>query len=146
MQSAATARGGTLAAVVSRLARDDGGLLPALQWLAYPLTAAGAKTPSRALFADGFLLTEHDLNWFNDEYLDGSDVALTDRRVSPLLAPNLAGLPPAVLITAGFDPLRDEDTEYADALRSAGVAVDVRKMPSLIHAFLNLGSLGVATE
>jgi acetyl esterase len=138
--------GGTLAAVVSRLARDDGGPLPALQWLAYPLTDAGAKTPSRALFANGFLLTDHDLNWFNDEYLGGSDVALTDPRVSPLLAANLAGLPPAVLITAGFDPLRDEDTEYADALRSAGVEVDVRKMPSLIHAFLNLGSLGGATE
>lgn len=137
--------GGTLATVVSQLARDDDGPLPALQWLAYPLTNADAKTCSRALFANGFLLTEHDLTWFGAEYLAGSGVASTDSRVSPMLATNLAGLPPAVLITAGFDPLHDEATEYAHALRSAGVAVDLLEMPSLIHAFLNLGSLGGST-
>jgi acetyl esterase len=136
--------GGTLAAVVSQLARDDGGPLPALQWLVYPLTDAEAKTSSRAQFADGFLLTEHDLKWFGDEYLGGSGVAAADPRVSPMSAVSLTGLSPAVVIAAGFDPLRDEAIEYAHALRSAGVVVDLREMPSLIHAFMNLGQLGGA--
>jgi acetyl esterase len=134
--------GGTLAAVVSQLARDDGGPLPTLQWLVYPETDLDARTHSRDEFADGFLLTAHDTKWFEREYLDGSNVATSDPRVSPLRAKDLSRLPPALVVTAGFDPLRDEGNQYAAAMKSAGVPVELTERPTLIHAFLNLGGLG----
>ena len=68
-------------------------------------------------------------------------IADDDPRVSPLHADNLAGLPPALVFTAGFDPLRDEGDRYAEALRSAGVAVDLRRMSSLVHGFVNFHAL-----
>jgi acetyl esterase len=134
--------GGNLAAVVSQLARDDGGLMPVLQWLIYPRTDCTAKTRSLTLFADGFLLTKADIDWFEAKYLGGSGVAPTDPRVSPLLADTLSGLPPALIATAGFDPLRDEGERYAAALRAAGTAVDLRSMGSMIHGFASLFPLG----
>jgi acetyl esterase len=134
--------GGNLATVVSRLARDDGGSLPALQWLLYPITDHTAQTRSRTLFADGFVLTKHDMDWFHAQYLGGSGVDPTDPRVSPLLADSLVGLPPALIATAGFDPLRDEGEQYAAALQAAGTAVDLRSMRSLTHAFGNFFQLG----
>ena len=134
--------GGTLSAVVSQLARDEGGPLPALQWLIYPLTDVDAQTPSRRLFANGFLLSAHDIDWFDRQYLDGSNIASSDPRVSPLEAPDLSGLSPALVITAGFDPLRDEGRQYAVAMQAAGVPVELHEMSTLTHAFLNLGSLG----
>jgi acetyl esterase len=136
--------GGTLAAVVSQLARDAGGPSPALQLLIYPVTHFGAKTRSRALFAEGFMLTTENLNWFARQYLDGSDVASTDPQVSPLLAKDLSGLAPALVFTAGFDPLRDEGNEYARAMRAAGVTVELANMPTLTHGFINFGALGGA--
>src|SRR6202008_4823178 len=84
----------------------------------------------------------HDIDWFEANYLDRSGLEPTDPRVSPLLAPNLSGLPPALIATAGFDPLRDEGEQYAAALRAAGTAVDLRSMGSLTHAFANLFQLG----
>jgi acetyl esterase/lipase len=134
--------GGNLATVVSRLARDDGGSLPALQWLLYPITDLTAQTRSLTLFAAGFVLTKHDMDWFHAQYLSGSDVDPTDPRVSPLLADSLARLPPALIATAGFDPLRDEGEQYAAALQAAGTAVDLRSMGSLTHAFGNFFQLG----
>jgi acetyl esterase/lipase len=134
--------GANLATVVSRLARDDGGSLPALQWLLYPITDLTAQTRSLTLFADGFVLTKHDMDWFHAQYLSGSGVDPTDPRVSPLLANSLAGLPPALIATAGFDPLRDEGEQYAAALQAAGTAVDLRSMGSLTHAFGNFFQLG----
>lgn len=134
--------GGNLAAVVSRLAREDGATLPALQWLLYPITNFTAQTRSLTLFADGFVLTKHDMDWFHAGYLDGSGVDPSDPRVSPLLADDLSGLPPALIATAGFDPLRDEGEQYAAALRAAGTAVDSRSMRSLTHAFGNFFQLG----
>jgi acetyl esterase len=134
--------GGNLAAVVSQLARDDGGPMPALQWLLYPITDLTAQTRSLSLFADGFVLTKHDMDWFHAQYLGGSGIEPTDPRVSPLLAENLSGLPPALIAIAGFDPLRDEGERYAAALRAAGTAVDLRSMGSLTHAFANLFPLG----
>jgi acetyl esterase len=134
--------GGTLAAVVSQQARNNGGPLPFLQWLIYPVTDADAHTRSRRLFANGFMLTAHDLDWFDQQYLDGSGVDVTDTRVSPLRAKDLSGLPPALVIIAGFDPLRDEGKQYAAAMRAAGDKVDLRAMPTLTHAFINLGALG----
>jgi acetyl esterase len=134
--------GGNLAAVVSQRARDDSGPAPALQWLLYPRTDFTARTRSLSLFADGFLLTKHDIDWFHAQYLGGSGIAPADPRVSPLLADKLSGLPPALIAIAGFDPLRDEGEQYATALRAAGTAVDLRLMGSLTHGFASLFPLG----
>jgi acetyl esterase len=134
--------GGNLAAIVSQLARDAGGPEPVLQWLIYPRTDFTAQTRSLTLFADGFLLTRADIDWFNEQYLGGSDIGPADPRVSPLLAESLSNLPPALIATAGFDPLRDEGDSYAAALNEAGTPVDLRTMGSLTHGFANLFPLG----
>jgi acetyl esterase len=136
--------GGNLAAVVSQLARDDGpqGPKPVLQWLLYPRTDFTARTRSLTLFADGFLLTKADMDWFEAQYLGDSGIEPTDPRVSPLFADSLAGLPPALIATAGFDPLRDEGNRYAHALHEAGSRVDLRSMRSLTHGFASLFPLG----
>ena len=134
--------GGNLAAVVSQLARDDEGPMPVLQWLIYPRTDFTAKTRSLSLFAKGFLLTKADMDWFEAQYLADSGIEPTDPRVSPLLADTLSGLPPALIVTAGFDPLRDEGNQYAAALRDAGTPVDLRSTGSLTHGFANLFPLG----
>ena len=113
-----------------------------LQWLIYPRTDFSAKTRSLSLFAEGFLLTKADMDWFEAEYLGDSGIEPTDPRVSPLLADTLSGLPPALIATAGFDPLRDEGDRYAVALQEAGTHVDLRSMRSLTHGFANLFPLG----
>jgi acetyl esterase len=128
--------GGNLAAVVSLLARSGGGPLPAMQLLLYPPTDAAADLPSRRLFATGFLLTKDDMDAFERCYLPpGTDPA--DPRASILLAPDLSGLPPAYVATAGFDPLRDEGEAYALRLREAGVPVALRRHRGLVHSFAN---------
>jgi acetyl esterase/lipase len=137
--------GGNLSAVVSQLARDDGIGVPALQLLLYPATNFAADTRSKTLFADGYYLTRADMDWFRDNYLRGSSLEVTDPRISPLLATDLTGLPPAMVLTGGFDPLRDEGNQYADALAAAGVPVDHRQFGSLVHAFANFFPLGGAS-
>jgi acetyl esterase len=128
--------GGNLAAVVSLLARAGGGQMPAMQLLIYPPTDSAADLPSRRLFAEGFLLTKNDMDTFERCYLPpGTDAA--DPRASILLAPDLTGLPPAYVATAGFDPLRDEGEAYALRMREAGVQVALRRHPGLIHSFAN---------
>jgi acetyl esterase len=134
--------GGNLAALVSMRARDEGTRLPALQLLFYPVVNYRDETRSQTLFAEGFFLTKHDIDWFDDKYLDGASVDDSDPAVSPLLADDFSGLPPALVLTAGFDPLRDEGRQYADAMRSAGVTVDYREFGSLVHGFANLFALG----
>lgn len=129
--------GGNLSAVVCQLARDEGVALPTLQMLLYPATDFANDTRSKTLFADGFFLTKKDMDWFRDNYLAGSTLERNDPRVSPLLAKDLSGLPPAMVLTGGFDPLRDEGNQYADALAAAGVTVDHRQFGSLVHAFAN---------
>jgi acetyl esterase len=128
--------GGNLAAAVSILARDAGVTTPAMQLLLYPATDAGGGQRSRELFADGFLLTKADIDACEAHYLPpGTD--RHDPRVSVLRAPDLRGLPPAYVATAGFDPLRDEGEAYALRMREAGVRVVLRRHRSLIHAFAN---------
>ncbi len=137
--------GGTLAAVVSQLVRGEA-RTPCLQWLIYPATDLAADTPSHKSCAKGFLLTQDDMAWFLGQYLnDIGEVA--DPRVSPLKAPDLAGLPPALVFTAGFDPLRDEGQAYADRLAAAGVKTIHREFDSLIHGFVGMrGALQAAAR
>ena len=132
--------GGNLATVVALLARDHGGPAIALQALLYPVTDVSTETRSYRDFSEGFLLTRDSMRWFFDQYLNGEADAV-DWRVSPLRAPSLAGLPPALVVTAGFDPLRDEGDAYAVALRNAGVRVDSICYGGMIHGFVPMGRL-----
>jgi acetyl esterase len=122
--------GGTLATVVARLAD------PAFQLLIYPGADWNAQTYSRARFAEGFLLTAEDIAFYREHYLP-DDAAALDPRASPLLASDLAGSAPAYVVTAGFDPLRDEGEEYARKLAAAGVPVALRRQDGLVHGFVN---------
>ncbi|HUH81421.1 MAG TPA: alpha/beta hydrolase [Solirubrobacteraceae bacterium] len=131
--------GGNLAAVVSQLSAHDGGPAPVLQLLIYPATDMSTRRRSRDLFAEGFFLTDSEMRWFEASYLGGAaktDVVL-DPRVSPILADDLSGLAPAIVVTAGFDPLRDEGEDYAHALRAAGTPALVRRYEGLIHGFVS---------
>ena len=130
--------GANLAAVVALMARDAGAPAIALQVLIYPVTDVGSESPSYADFADGYMLTRDSMRWFIAHYLGRKEDA-NDWRASPLRAPSLAGLPPALVITAGFDPLRDEGAAYATRLREAGVAVDYVSFGGMIHGFVGMG-------
>jgi acetyl esterase len=132
--------GGNLAAAVSLMARDQGAPALAMQVLLYPVTDVAAEAQSYTDFADGFMLTRDSMRWFIAHYLnDGRDA--TDWRVSPLRAPSLAGVAPALVVTAGFDPLRDEGDAYARKLREAGVRVDAVCYGGMIHGFAPMGRL-----
>ncbi|WP_413232638.1 alpha/beta hydrolase [Mycolicibacterium sp. 050158] len=137
--------GGNLAAVVCQAARRDAVPLPVLQLLIYPVTDFVDDTRSRTLFSDGYFLSQKDIDWFRENYLLGSALELSDPSISPLLAEDLSGLPPAMVLTGGFDPLRDEGNRYAEALAAAGVTVDHRQFGSLVHGFANFFPLGGAS-
>jgi acetyl esterase len=126
--------GGNLAAAVTQWARDTGAPLPGFQMLIYPVTDARLGSASMDLYADGYLLTRDLMVWFREHYLS-SEAERLDPRVSPLLARDLAGLSPAFVATAGFDPLCDEGKAYAERLRAAGNAVSHRCYDGLIHGF-----------
>ena len=137
--------GGTLAAALCLMARDRGVAPPRAQLLFYPATTGREDVPSRALFAHGFLLTTEMLHWFERQYLGergegGRDEGGRDEAspyYMPARAADLGRLPPALIVTAAFDPLRDEGQVYADRLRAAGVEVRYRCVPGTIHGFLN---------
>jgi acetyl esterase len=128
--------GGNLAAVAALAARAGEAPLPAFQLLIYPVCDFSRKRRSYELFRESFYLTAADMDWFRDHYLQDASAA-ADWRASPLLAPDLAGLPPAYVLTAGFDVLRDEGEEYAERLRAAGVHVALRRHDGLLHSFAN---------
>jgi acetyl esterase len=133
--------GANLAAGTSYQALRAGGPRPAFQLLFYPRIDLANRHPSRDTFADGFFLTEEDLEWFDESYLP--DRALgADPLASPLLAEDFGGLPPTYLATAGFDPLRDEGEGYGRRLRDAGVPVVSRCHTDLIHGFVNFIGIG----
>ena len=132
--------GGNLAAVVALLAREAGGPRIALQILLYPVTDLVSESQSYADLADGYMLTRDSMRWFRAQYL-ATEQDAADWRVSPLRAPSLAGLPPALVVTAGYDPLRDEGEAYARRLREAGVSVDAVSFGGMIHGFVPMGRL-----
>ena len=136
--------GANLAAVASLLAREDGGPMPVLQLLIYPVVQLGDRERrSYRLFGAGFYLTTGEMDWYDANYLPDPEQA-RDWRASPLLADDLSGLPAAVVAIAGFDPLRDEGEEFARRLADAGVAVDVRRVPGLPHGFASAANAGRA--
>jgi acetyl esterase len=129
--------GANLAAGVCISMRDAGGPRPAMQLLVYPATEAIDPRPSRALFAEGFMLTQLDIEHCERAYLPDKAMGY-EPLASILRAPDLSGLPPAYVATAGFDPLRDEGEEYAARMSAAGVQVALRRHPRLTHLFANL--------
>jgi acetyl esterase len=132
--------GGFLSAHVDHHTLATGARRPDLQVLIYPAVDMTQSSPSIERLADGYLLTRSMIQWFRGNYLNPGD----DRRaVSPMFWPDLRRSAPAVLATAGYDPLVDEGDRYADMLRAAGTAVRHRRYPSLIHGFLSIAG-GVA--
>ena len=132
--------GGNLAAAVSLLARDAGGPAIAFQLLVYPATDQRLATASHQRNAQGYLLTRDAIDYFRRAYLpDEKD--WTDWRASPLLAQSHADLPPALVITAGFDPLLDEGRAYAERLKAAGGAVEYREYADMVHGFILFGGV-----
>jgi acetyl esterase/lipase len=126
--------GGNFAAIVCQELKRTGEAQPALQLLVYPCTDAASETPSMTTYADAFPLTSAMMGWFMGHYL-GPDDDPTAVRLSPLRESDLSGLAPAVIATAGFDPLLDQGEAYARALKEAGVTVRYRCYDSLSHAF-----------
>ncbi len=130
--------GGNLAAVVSLAWRDAGAAPPLkFQLLIYPATDMRAIAPSHTSNGQGYVLTSDTIAYFRGHYIDAAQYA--DWRASPLLASSLAGLPPALVLTAGFDPLRDEGRQYADALSAAGNTAQYVCFERQIHGFITMG-------
>jgi acetyl esterase len=132
--------GGNLAAVVAISARDGNGPALAGQVLIYPAVDFAMKHASHREPETSVLLTHSVIKWFTGLYLN-STADSNDWRASPARATTLAGLPPAYVLTAGADPLRDEGDEYAERLRQAGVAVTYRHFPGQFHGFFTMGRL-----
>ncbi|GAB0114207.1 alpha/beta hydrolase [Acidisoma sp. C75] len=129
--------GGNIAAVMALMARD--GKVPPLayQILFYPVTDVSGEQESYRLRGEGYGLTTAAMRWFHAQYLPDPALA-ADPRVSPLRAPDLAGLAPAFVLTAGYDPLHDEARDYARRLQAAGVGVTLDENPDQIHGFLSM--------
>jgi acetyl esterase len=133
--------GGNLAAVTALRLRDEGGPRPWGQLLIYPVTDYHTPpTPSYLANANGYLLTRAMMVWFWGHYLNNAGEA-NHPHASPLRAPDLSGLPPALVITAEFDPLRDEGERYAQRLQQAGVPTQLSRYDGMIHGFLLLSEL-----
>ena len=128
--------GGNLAAAVAIWARDNGGPRLRLQLLAYPVTDAVARTESYRRYEDGYGLNAATMEWFFDHYAPDK-ATRGDWRVSPLRAASLHGLPPALVITAGYDPLRDEGRAYAFRLQQEGTLADLVEFGGMLHGFLS---------
>ena len=132
--------GGNLAAVVAQLAKSEGPRI-AFQLLIYPVTQLGGpEMPSMQENAKGYFLERESMQWFTRMYCPDA-AQRSDPRLSPLIAKDLSGLPPAYVATAGFDPLRDEGKAYADKLDAAGVPVTHVNYPGMIHGFFSLRGL-----
>jgi acetyl esterase len=137
--------GGNLSAVVAQQCVLRGLPAPALQVLLYPAVDLVGRRPSRDLFGEGFFLTEDNINWYRDHYVP-DPAARSDPMVSPIFAKDLSGLAPAFVVTAGFDPLRDEGNEYASLLADAGVEVTHICEPGMVHGYANILAIGGETR
>ena len=132
--------GGNLSAVMALLARDAGGPALVFQLLIYPAVDMEFARPSIDENADGYVLTKDHMIWFRGHYLR-SDADRADFRASPLLAADHAGLPPALVVTAEFDPLRDEGRDYAEKLQAAGVEATLSNYEGQVHVFFQLSPI-----
>ncbi len=132
--------GGNLAATVALLARDAGGPALAFQLLIYPATDQRLGTASHERNAQGYLLTRDAIQYFRRAYLP-NERDWSDWRASPWLAKSHADLPPALVITAGYDPLLDEGRAYADKLRASGAKVAYREYADMVHGFILFGGV-----
>ncbi len=128
--------GGNLAALVALKARDEEGPALAFQLLVYPATDLTCSFPSHAENAEGYLLEQDSIRWFLDHYIPEADRKSPD--ASPWFAEGLGGLPPALVITAEFDPLRDEGEAYAARLRDEGVPAKASRYDGMIHGFFGM--------
>ena len=132
--------GGNLAAVTALLAQERGGPAIAYQLLVYPMCDLVGDHPSMRENAEGFLLSASRIEWFIRSYLPaGAD--RTDPHISPIYAADLRGQPPAAVITAELDPLRDEAEAYAARLSAAGVPTELTRHEGLVHGFLRMGAM-----
>ncbi|MGH7987792.1 MAG: alpha/beta hydrolase [Candidatus Binataceae bacterium] len=134
-----TSAGATLATVTAMMARDRGGPRLAYQLLVYPATSSAMDSPSQKRFAQDqyYVLSRADMKWFWDHYLAG-DADRENPYACPAHARNLRGLPPALVITAEYDPLRDEGEAYAARLRQEGVPVVLRRYDGMTHGFFGM--------
>lgn len=132
--------GGNLAAVVSQLAKERGGPDIVFQLLIYPAVDMTQSHPSVEENGEGYVLTRDHMTWFRAHYLADS-LEWTNPQASPLHSEDLRGLPPALILTAEFDPLRDEGEEYARRLKAAGVAVHVERFDGQVHIFYQLAPI-----
>lgn len=137
--------GGNLAAAVTLLARERDGPDIGHQTLLYPVTDYDLDTDSYHENADGYLLSRASMRWYWDRYLDDA-MDGANPYASPLRAPDLSGLPSATVVTAGYDPLRDEGAAYADRLREAGVTVTHANYPGMVHVFASFPDLQRARD
>ncbi|MCE2392060.1 MAG: alpha/beta hydrolase [Proteobacteria bacterium] len=138
--------GGNLTAVVALMARDRGGPALSHQLLIYPVTDHAFDTPSYVQNGEGYMLTTDAMRWFWGHYLANESDG-RDPYASPLAAEDLSGLPPASVITAEYDPLRDEGEAYARRLADAGVPTELRRYDGVIHGFFGMAAaLGAAAE
>ena len=132
--------GGNLAAVVALMARDRGGPPLMFHLLIYPSTDRRTGSASIEENAESYGLTKRDLLRFQRHYL-AREADMADPLASPLLAPDLSGLPPALIITAEYDPLRDEGERYSERLRASGVAATISRYHGMIHGFTGMGAV-----
>ena len=130
--------GGNLATVMALMARDAGGPAISFQLLIYPGTDQQMAHPSIDRNGEGYLLTKKSMLYFRGHYLPRKEDWL-DWRASPLLAKSLAGLPPAFVMTAGYDPLLDEGRAYAERLKKEGVATEYKEYSDMVHGFITMG-------
>ncbi|MBL8549791.1 MAG: alpha/beta hydrolase [Hyphomonadaceae bacterium] len=137
--------GGALSAVVAQTLKREGGPKLAAQLLIYPCTQMMQMTPSQIRLREGYFLTQAAQDFFKDKYLARPEDAF-DIRCSPILENDLFGLPPACIITAGFDPLLDEGKAYADKLSACGVPVAYKHYPSQVHGFFNMTAISSAAR
>jgi acetyl esterase len=134
--------GGNLTAIVTQELRGRF----AFQLLVYPSVDLGMRHPSIEENADGYLLTKANMTWFRDHYLGGTEGSVEDVRISPLLSTDWTGLPPALVITCEYDPLRDEGELYARKLEEAGVPVSHSRYAGMIHGFFGMSGLIPAAD